>query len=58
VGELVEVEDADALASALARTLDHPARYAPEQLRRYAVERFGWDRVVADIDRIYRDAVA
>jgi teichuronic acid biosynthesis glycosyltransferase TuaC len=58
VGELVEVEDADALASALARTLDHPSRYAPEQLRRYAVERFGWDRVVTDIDRIYRDAVA
>jgi teichuronic acid biosynthesis glycosyltransferase TuaC len=57
VGELVPVGDAAALADALSRTLDNPGDYDGARLRRYAVERFGWDRVVERVHEVYRDTV-
>ena len=57
VGELVPVEDPVALAEALGRVLAEPARYDREHLRRYAVERFGWDVIVEQVHDVYRDAV-
>jgi len=55
VGELVSVGDAGALAGALSRVLAESQRYPPSRLRAYALERFAWDRVVDDIDTIYRE---
>lgn len=57
VGELVPVEDPAALAAALTRTLANPVRYERTELRRYALERFGWDVVVDQVHRVYVDAV-
>ena len=57
VGELVAVEDAAGLADALARVLGEPGRYDREHLRRYALERFGWDTIVDRIHDVYLEAV-
>jgi glycosyltransferase involved in cell wall biosynthesis len=56
VGELVPVADPRALADALSRTLADPARYDAAHLRDYALTRFGWETVVADVRRAYHDA--
>jgi teichuronic acid biosynthesis glycosyltransferase TuaC len=53
VGELVPVGDAEALAAALDRVLRGTAEYDPERLRNYAVDRFGWDRIVDLIEDVY-----
>jgi glycosyltransferase involved in cell wall biosynthesis len=46
VGLLVPVGDPAALADALTKVLRERARYGPELLRRYALEHFGWPRIV------------
>lgn len=46
VGQLVPVEDEVALAEALATVLRERGRFAPDVLRRYALERFAWPRIV------------
>ena len=46
VGLLVPVGDPAALADALTKVLRERARYSPELLRRYALEHFGWPRIV------------
>jgi glycosyltransferase involved in cell wall biosynthesis len=58
VGELVPVADSRALADALCRTLADPERYDAARLRDYALARFGWERVVAEIGRVYDRATA
>lgn len=56
VGELVPVEDPEALADALTRVLADPGRYDVAQLRRYALERFGWPKIADQILAVYREA--
>jgi glycosyltransferase involved in cell wall biosynthesis len=57
VGELVPVEDPVALADALRRVLADPGRYDRRRLRRFALERFGWDAIVDRVHDVYREAV-
>jgi glycosyltransferase involved in cell wall biosynthesis len=57
VGRLVPVGDAAALASALADVLADPTLRDRAALRRYAVERFSWGRVVGETLSVYRAAV-
>jgi glycosyltransferase involved in cell wall biosynthesis len=57
VGELVPVDDAPALAAALAAVLDEPGRYDPAALRRYALDRFGRDVVADRLRRHYEAAL-
>lgn len=54
VGVLVPPDDPKALAAALAGVLAHPEVYAPEALRRYALERFSWDTIVERILDVYK----
>jgi glycosyltransferase involved in cell wall biosynthesis len=56
VGRLVS-GDAPALAAALLDVLSAPDRFEPEQLHRYAVERFSWDRVADEFVGIYHEVV-
>jgi len=53
VGRLVPVGDPPALADALASVLDRSQSYAPDALRRFALERFGLDRIVERIHEHY-----
>ena len=46
VGRLVPVGDPEALANALVAVLRERARFDPGQLRRYALDRFAWPRIV------------
>lgn len=46
VGLLVPVGDALALADAIVTVLGQRASFPPEKLRRYAMERFAWPRIV------------
>lgn len=58
VGRLVPTDNAEVLTEAMADILDHPQHFLPEQLRAYALERFGWERVVAQNVEAYQDAVS
>lgn len=57
VGELVPVGDPEALAAALDRVLGGTPAYDRDRLRAYAVARFGWDRIVDQIEQVYFRAV-
>lgn len=57
VGRLVPVDNAEALTEAVVDILDHPHRFEPGQLRAYALDRFGWDRVVAQNLEAYQNVV-
>ena len=57
VGELVPIGDVLALADALSRALADPGRYDRARLRRYALERFGWDSIVDRVHDVYLEAV-
>jgi glycosyltransferase involved in cell wall biosynthesis len=57
VGRLVPAENPEALAAAIEAVLGERRRYAAEELRRYALERFSWDRVVERVYAAYRTAV-
>ena len=46
VGRLVPVGDVEALADALDTVLRERASFSPERLRRFALDRFSWSRVV------------
>lgn len=54
VGRLVSNEDPRALADALASVLSDPRRFTPAALRAYALERFGWEKIVPEIAGEYR----
>ena len=58
-GLLVPPEDINALASALRSLLDHPQKCIQlgEQARKDVVEKFSWDQYIAQLERIYRDAI-
>ena len=53
VGVLVPPDDPEALADAMACVLARPQAYAPEALRRYALERFSWETIVESILDVY-----
>lgn len=55
VGRLVPVDDASALASALADVLDSRSRFEPDELRRYALARFEWPVIVNRVLDVYAD---
>jgi glycosyltransferase involved in cell wall biosynthesis len=57
VGRLVPVNDHVALADALVEVLRERARFDPEGLRRYALERFAWPRIVDAWLRAYDRAL-
>ena len=57
VGALVPAGDAAALADAMEKMLSDHARYDPERLRSYALERFSWERVTRDTVALYREAL-
>lgn len=56
LGALVPSGDADALAAALIAALDHPPDGA--QARRLVLARYGIDRLVNDLDHLYRALLA
>ncbi len=47
----------EALAAAVLRFLRRRERYAPEALRRFAVEHYPWERTVAATEEIYREVL-
>ena len=53
VGRLVPTEDPGALADAVASVLADPGRFRPAALRAYALERFGWEKIVPQIASEY-----
>ena len=57
VGRLVPVDDHVALADALVEVLRERARFDPEGLRRYALDRFAWPRIVDAWLRAYDRAL-
>ncbi len=54
VGRLVPKEDPEALADALATVLRDPGHFTAAALRAYALERFGWEKIVPQIASEYR----
>ena len=54
VGVLVPPDDPEALAGAMAGVLDRAEAYAPDALRRHALERFSWETSVARVLDVYR----
>lgn len=58
VGMLVPPEDPAALADAISSLLRRASSYRPAILRRYALERYEWDRIVSCIHGAYVDAVS
>lgn len=57
VGRLVETEDTSGLAEAMLTVLDQRGRYDPQVLRKYAAERFSWQRVAEQTVDLYRLAL-
>lgn len=57
VGKLVATDDPSALAEAMLAVLDQRGRYDPEVLRKYAEERFSWQRVAEQTIDLYRLAL-
>ncbi len=56
VGRLVPVDDPQALATQIDFVLRNHALFEGQRLRRYALERFSWDRVVNDVSAVYEEA--
>jgi glycosyltransferase involved in cell wall biosynthesis len=56
VGELVEPDDAAALAGAIGRVLDRPDALSPEKLRAHALTKFGVESVVERVVELYDEA--
>lgn len=48
----------EALAAAVVKFVRCRGRYAPGDLRRFAVEQYPWERTVAATEKIYREVVA
>jgi phosphatidylinositol alpha-mannosyltransferase len=58
-GQLFRTADPNALATALGALLDDPARRAELSVAgRARAAEFDWSRVAADVERVYRAAVA
>lgn len=57
VGRLVDVEDREGLADALAHVLSSPQDFSPQVLREYAVSRWGRAATVRRLRRIYGAAI-
>ncbi|MCC6500693.1 MAG: glycosyltransferase [Anaerolineales bacterium] len=57
VGTLVPTEDPASLADAMATMLAHRQDYDSQYLRRYAAEKFSWQRVAAQTIELYRSAL-
>ena len=58
VGVLVPPNDPEKLAEAILEVLARPGSFEPERLRRYALARFSWERVVDETESAYRSALA
>jgi glycosyltransferase involved in cell wall biosynthesis len=57
-GQLVDVDDAAALAEAMRRLANGTVSYDPSAVRDRAVERFGAERVAAEIGDVYEGVLA
>jgi glycosyltransferase involved in cell wall biosynthesis len=57
VGVLVPPRDPAKLAKAILEVLARRASFEPERLRRYALSRFSWERVVEETEAAYRSAL-
>ncbi len=57
-GELVPVEDPEALARGIEAVLGRPESYDPQLLRRHALEHFGLEAVHRRYEALYREAMA
>jgi glycosyltransferase involved in cell wall biosynthesis len=57
VGKLVAPGDEDALAAAIEHVLAHRADYPADRLRRYALDRFAWERVAEQTASLYAEAL-
>jgi teichuronic acid biosynthesis glycosyltransferase TuaC len=57
VGVLVPPDDPVALAAGISNIIDHPDSYNPEELRAYAVAKFSWERVTAEVVALYNEAI-
>lgn len=57
VGELVPPEAPMELADALSRVLTAPDRFRPDDLRAYALAKFGWPSVAERIWNLYRSVI-
>lgn len=57
VGRIVQSDDPAALATAIERVLEDPARFEPERLRDHALGRFSWGLLAARYVAIYRHAI-
>jgi glycosyltransferase involved in cell wall biosynthesis len=57
VGRLVETDDPSGLAEAVLTVLEQRERYDPQVLRKYAAERFSWQRVAEQTVDLYRLAI-
>jgi hypothetical protein len=55
-GEIVPSGDANALAAALMNTLKRP--YSPEPARSTMLHRYGIERLIQDLDSLYRGLMA
>ena len=57
LGVLVPSGDPDALGHGILAVLKGRGSYTPEKLRRDALMRFSWDRIVNDVHSVYRAVV-
>jgi glycosyltransferase involved in cell wall biosynthesis len=57
IGTLVSPMNADELADAIDYMLDHYLKYDPRSIRRYAVEKYGYETVGLQIDKLYRQSI-
>ena len=57
VGRIVPVGDPQRLADALLEVMKNPGRFPPEQLRKHALERYGWASVAERYIELYDRAL-